>query len=174
MTQNEAPPSNRETLALIGRWWDELERTLDGWSDAQMTERHDPAGWNVKDHLSHLMVWEQGVVALLQRQPRFEAMGFDMQTARELSEDELNARIQQRYAGASLRTVRDELRRTHAGLVAAIEALDDGDLAKPTASFVPNAPADNSGRPVHGLILGNSSAHFEEHLPWMRAIAERD
>lgn len=170
MTQEQWPPSKADTLERLDQWWHELEQTLDAWSDDQLTDPRDAAGWSVKDHLSHLMVWEAGIVALLAKQPRYEAMGFDVATMQSISEDEMNARIRQRYAAASLTDVRDELSQAHKALIAAIEAMPFDDLLKGYGHFQPDEPGARTDRPVLGLIFGNSSGHFEEHLPWMRAI----
>jgi len=172
MTESNWPPSQAETLAQLDQWWHELEQTLDGWSEAQMTGPRDAVGWSVKDHLSHLMVWEAGIVALLAKQPRFAAMGFDASAPRTLTEDEMNAHVQQRFAATALAEVRDGLRRTHAALRAGIEAMPPDDLLKGYGHFQPDETAADSRRPVLSWIFGNSSGHFEEHLPWMRAIAE--
>ncbi|MBI5877865.1 MAG: maleylpyruvate isomerase N-terminal domain-containing protein [Chloroflexi bacterium] len=170
MTQGTWPPSKAETVERLNQWWRALQQTLDGWSDTQMTEPRDAAGWSVKDHLSHLMVWERGIVALLRRQPRNEAMGFDEPTMQSISEDEINARIQQRFATESLAAVRDELDRTHAALMVTIEAMPPGDLLNSYNYFLSGEANNDTSQPVLASIFGNSGGHFEEHLPWMRAI----
>ncbi len=173
MTEPAWPPDKAALLAHLRQGWTELQRALDGWTDAQMTERRDAAGWSVKDHLTHLIVWAEGVIALLRKQPRYEAMGFDVPTMQSVSEDEINARIQQRYAAQSLTEVQARLDRAHGDLLAAVEALDADELLKGYTHFQPNEVGDTSGDPILRWIVGNSSGHYAEHLPWMRAIAEQ-
>lgn len=173
MTAPAWPPDKAAMLTQMKHAWTALQEALDGWSEAQMTERRDDAGWSVKDHLTHLTVWEAGVLAMLGKRPRYEAMGFDVPTVQRTSEDELNARIQRREAARSLADVRASLSRTHAALVAAVEAADPAELLQGYAHFQPDEPGEPLSDPVLRWIAGNSSSHFAEHLPWMRAIAEK-
>lgn len=173
MTQPPWPADKAAMLAQMQDAWNELQRALDGWSDAQITTPHDDAGWSVKDHLAHLIVWEAGAAAMLHKQPRYEAMGFDVPTMLSTSEDEINARIQKREAARPLGEVRAALERTHAQLVAAIEAADAVELQRGYSHFQPAEPGDDPGDPIFRWIAGNSSGHYLQHLPWMRAIAEQ-
>jgi hypothetical protein len=44
---------------------------------------------------------------------------------------------------------------------------------QPLRHYLPNSPADDRRRAVD-LIRDNTSGHFSEHLPWMRAIGQSD
>ena len=70
----EAIKTKAQLLAEMERDWKALQRALGKLTDAQMTRRLDAAGWNVKDHLVHLMAWERSVVFLLQGKPRHEGL----------------------------------------------------------------------------------------------------
>jgi hypothetical protein len=152
-----------------------LQHTLDGFSDEQMTERTDAVGWTVKDHLAHLFVWEEGITALLRREPRWEAMGVDMELAQsrlvEKTEDALNQVMRDRMQELSLAEVRERLRRSHEELAVLVESMDADDVLRGYSHFAPDEPGEETGRPVLGWVVGNSSEHYREHLPWMRAIA---
>ena len=80
--------------------WSQLQQTLDSLTEEQMTERTDAAGWTVKDHLAHLIPWEQGMIALLKHEPRYAAMGVDVRKHED--EDELNEILRAPYRSASL------------------------------------------------------------------------
>src|SRR5687767_12718515 len=80
--------------------WAQLQQTLDSLTEHQMTERTDAAGWTVKDHLAHLVTWEQGIIALLRRQPRYPAMGLDAETVQAKDEDELNQILRAQHQSA--------------------------------------------------------------------------
>jgi uncharacterized protein (TIGR03083 family) len=147
-----------------------LEQTLNALSNEQMSAQTDQVGWAIKDHLAHLIVWERGIVAMLQRRPRFEAMGLDLATVRSKSEDELNQIMRGHYASRSLAEVRAMLRDTHAELLSVLDALSDADLQKTYSYYQPDEPAEDSGLPIVGWIIGNSSGHYLEHLPWIKAI----
>ena len=165
------PQNKTEFMEHLHHAWMELQQMLDALSEAQMTTLTDQVGWTIKDHLAHLIAWEQGIVALLNRQPRYPAMGLTTEMTQTQSEDELNEIMRQRFAPRSLSDVRDTLRQTHEALQAALTSLSEADLLKPYAYYQPAEPSNDDVRPVAGWILGNSSGHYLEHLPWMRAIA---
>jgi len=152
--------------------WAQLQQTLDSLTEAQMTERTDAVGWTVKDHLAHLVVWEQGIIALLNREPRYEAMGVDVETVQRLNEwGVLNQILRVQDQSATLTDVRDRLRRAHEELVAIVASLEPGDLLKTYSHYQPDEPGEDSGEPVLRWVVGNSSGHYLEHLPWIQQLA---
>lgn len=168
---NQWPTNKSELQQHLHQSWVELQQALDSLSDEQMTALKDQAGWTIKDHLAHLIPWEQGIIAMLRRQPRYEAMGLDPAVVRTKSEDELNDILQKQYQSRSLSEVRDTLRRTHEELLATIDALSDADLHKTYSYYQPQEPGEDSGQPILRWVVGNSSGHYREHLPWIQAIA---
>jgi len=169
-------PSNKEEfLPDLARAWSELQQTLDGFSEEQVTQRRDRVGWTVKDHLGHLVSWEEGITALLRREPRWEAMGVDMELAKSRlvgeTEDALNQFMRDRLQELSLAEVRDRLRSANEALTSQVESMDGAELLRGYSHFAPDEPGEETGRPVLGWVVGNSSEHYREHLPWIRAIA---
>jgi len=173
MTEKE-PANKAEFLPDLARAWAELQETLDGFSEEQMTQRTDQVGWTVKDHLGHLVSWEEGIIALLRRQPRWEAMGVTPALAEtrleDDTEDELNQHMRDQMQGLSLEEVRERLRAANAELRSVVEAMDADELLRGYSHFAPDEPGEETGRPVLGWVVGNSSAHYLEHLPWIRAV----
>ena len=172
-------PTNKvEFLDELQESWSELQLALDGFSEEQMTQRTDQVGWTVKDHLSHLVSWERGIIALLRRRPRWEAMGVDVETAttrlNPRTEDELNETMRDAAQSLSLADVRDQLSQTHDELADLVDSMEAEDLLNTYSHFAPDEPGKATGAPVLGWVVGNSSAHYREHLPWMRAIAGGD
>jgi hypothetical protein len=172
----EKEPANKaEFLPDLARAWAELQKTLDGFSEEQMTQRTDHVGWTVKDHLGHLIAWEEGIIALLKKEPRWEAMGVDTELAKsrlvEETEDALNQVMRDRMQELSLAEVRDRLRSANEALKSQVASMDGGELLRGYSHFAPDEPGEETGRPVLGWVVGNSSEHYREHLPWMRAIA---
>jgi hypothetical protein len=167
------PPAERITRAQlvekIQHGWAEMEKTLQGLNEEELT-RPGPERWSVKDHLAHLTSWARGIVALLHKQPRWEAMGFSRDEIQGLSEDEINARIYQRNQGRSLADVRADFQQTHQDLIAAILELEDADLYRTYRDYQPFEPGHDSGNPIIGLIAGNSFGHYEEHIPWIKTV----
>jgi hypothetical protein len=173
---DEDPANKDEFLDQLERAWTELQATLDGFSDEQMTQRTDQVGWTVKDHLAHLVVWEEGITALLRREPRWEAMGVTTAQAETrlepMTEDELNQVMRDRMQGLSLAEVRERLRSAHEALESQVESMDGEELLRGYSHFAPDEPGEETGSPVLGWVDGNSAAHYREHLPWIRGIAE--
>jgi len=152
--------------------WAQLQQTLDSLTAEQMTERTDAAGWTVRDHLAHLVVWEQGIIALLKREPRFEAMGVDIETVQRLNEfGVLNQILRAQQHSSTLADVRDRLRKTHEELVAIVASMQPGDLLQTYSHYQPDEPGDDTGEPVLRWVVGNSSGHYLEHLPWIQRLA---
>jgi uncharacterized protein (TIGR03083 family) len=167
----DSPRNKAEFQAHLRNAWILLQATLEALTEERMTERTDAAGWTVKDHLAHLAVWETGIIALLRREPRYAAMGVDLETVQHDDEDEFNEILRARYESATLAEVRDRLRRTHDGLAAVVDSLDPEELLKGYSHYQPDEPGDDTGEPVLRWVIGNSSGHYLEHLPWIQKLA---
>jgi hypothetical protein len=169
-TQNW-PENKADFQAHLSDAWVQLQTVLDSFSEEQMTERTDAGGWTVKDHLAHLATWERGIIALLRRQPRYEAMGLDAATVQNNDEGELNRKLRAQFVNASLSEVRENLRDAHDGLAALVDSLEPDDLLKTYSAYQPGEPGEDTGEPVLRWVVGNSSGHYLEHLPWIKRLA---
>ncbi len=159
-----------EVLHNMDDGWQSFEAYLKTLSDEQMTVPKDAVGWTVKDHLTHLTVWAQGVTALLRRSgSRRETMGLDEETWNSRDFDRMNAVIQQQHGAQPLAEVLAQLAQAHHRLRAAVAELSDEDLYKPYSYFHadPNRTGDT---PILEWILGDSYEHYAEHRPWIEAI----
>jgi len=166
---DEWPESKAEFQQQLADAWSQLQQTLDSLTEEQMTGRTDAAGWTVKDHLAHLIPWEQGMIALLRYEPRYAAMGVDV--AQHENEDELNEGLRTPYRSTSLTEVRERLRETHEALSALVASLGPDDLFKSYSHYQPDETGDEGGEPVIRWVVGNRSGHYLEHLPWIQRLA---
>ena len=166
------PMDKTELLTKIGQVWDQLQRFVTAHTPAELTEPTDAAGWTAKDHLMHLAVWEGGIVALLDKQDRPAYMGIDQAMWLRHDWDEVNAVIQARYRDVPLEEVLRRHADTHRRLLAQIEALSWDDLQKPYGNYFPAGKEDDSGDAVINRIIGNTIAHYPEHIEWMEAIIQ--
>ena len=157
-----------ELLARIEAGWKALEAYLATLTPDQMTAKTDAAGWTVKDHLIHMAKWEYGMVALVDGGSRLEAMGIG-DAAWDVGIDNLNALIQKRNKDLSLDEIFEETRAIHSAVTARISQLADADLLRPYKHYQPDS---DRTEPVVGWLIGDTYEHYEEHLPWMKAIAE--
>jgi hypothetical protein len=145
-----------------------LEETLGSLSEEQLT-RHGPEGWSIKDHLAHIAVWELGIVELLNRRPRFEAMGVEEAISGGKDQDEINDLIYRRHAGLSLGEVLEMFQSSHRQMLKTLNTLSDDDLYKPYSSYVPDGN-DDRHEPVIGWIVGNTFGHFDEHHEYIKDL----
>lgn len=159
--------SKGELLRRIDSGWEQLQAYIASLVPEQITQPTDAAGWTVKDHLIHLARWESGVIPLLTRGDRLAEMGVAAETwAR--GHDAINALMQQRDRDLPLPAVLQQLENAHQRLHAQIEAMDESQLTRPHRDYVAGSTEDD---PIWGWIVGNSFGHYEEHTPWMQAIA---
>ncbi len=159
-----------ELLARIDRAYANLEKTISGLSERQLTAP-GPEKWSVKDHLAHMAVWELGVAELLLHHDRLAAMNVDPLTFRTKSEDEINEVIYQHQANLTLEQVLLEFKENHRRMLEVLNSLSDEDLYRPYAYFVEdkrNAPQS----PVINSIVGNTNGHFDQHNPWIQSLLE--
>lgn len=161
--------SNEDAISVpnlkrrIEHGWGELQHFLGTLTDEQFTTPTDANGWTIKDHMVHLAAWEEGLRGVVAGKSKRETMEIDEATW-EQGDDPINAVIQQRYRDLSLEEAKAMSQRVHESLVARLYALTDDDLTRP---YAPDAT-----HPLIALIMGDTSGHYLEHIPWMQAIVE--
>ncbi len=148
--------------------WDELQAYLATLTPEQMTGPTDAAGWTVKDHITHLAAWEDGVCKLMQKQPFRVAMDIDPATWGH-GEDAENELIRQRYRGWSMDAVMQHFQRVHDRLLAQINAMTDDDLR---LAYKDYDAETTQNVPIVEKIKGNSFGHYAEHIPWIEALVK--
>jgi hypothetical protein len=154
MTTREAAGA---ALARFDQAWGELDKTVHSLSPRDLSDIRDPAGWAAKDHLMHVAVWEQALLARLDGRPRYHALGLDASTEGSEDWDALNAKIFAATRQRSVGDVLDSLRGTHAATRACLAALAAGTADAPTADgFV----AD----------MGGYADHYDQHRGWIREL----
>lgn len=162
--------SKTELLERMQTGWDALQRFIQSLNEVQLNKPTDAAGWTVKDHLIHLAVWENGIVALLNRQSRREQMGIDEATWDSHDFDQINAVIQERFQEMPLEHVLATLEEVHQHMVEKIQSMSDEALQQPCSAYDPTSQQE---LPVIVRVTNNTYAHYEEHIPWMQAIVDQ-
>jgi hypothetical protein len=159
-----------ELLARIRRSRLALEDELSPLSEDQLAI---PAsnGWSIKDHLAHLATWEFGMAELLRGRARFAAMQVEEAVSQGKSEEAINELMQRQHAGLSLSEVMDKFKDAHRQLLETLESLDDQDLYRPYASFMPGGE-DSRQEAVINWVIGNTYEHFDEHRGYIHAVLE--
>ena len=163
--------SKHNLTTLMAERLRELLAQIDQLSDEQMLGPTDAAGWNVRDHLTHLAVWAEGIAALIRDGNRWQAMGLDIQDLPNVRPDydQINATIAQAHRHMTPAEARAWVIKAHEGVLAVIDTLTDDDLLRPYGDFT-NPKLGSFGHPIGDYIHGNTAGHYEEHLPWILAI----
>ena len=170
MTEESQEIEKLSRIELLGRIdgaWTEFNHMLAGLSEAQRTEAHDGQGWRVKDHLTHIAVWEDSLLALLEGRDRIKALGLGDDNLSGLTYDQENAIIQQNHAHLSHDQAVELMHQSHERLRAAIAALSDEDLRRPYSHYQPGARHESAHLAVINWIAGNTYEHYAEHDDWM-------
>ncbi|HEX2907891.1 MAG TPA: ClbS/DfsB family four-helix bundle protein [Phototrophicaceae bacterium] len=114
MNQADNLTTREGVMRQLELGWNNLQTDLTALTEEQQTHLKDAVGWTVKDHLSHLAIWEQGVLALLEGKSKREAMEIPPEIW-EQGDDAINAVIQVRYGDWSLAEVLRLLRKSRTG-----------------------------------------------------------
>ncbi|MEO8606247.1 MAG: DinB family protein [Chloroflexota bacterium] len=170
---DNTPVTTAEILRRMQNGWDELQAYLKTLTPEQLTRPKDAAGWAAKDHIMHLVVWEDGMEALLSGQSRQARMGISDATWQlDWHADNyfhINDEIFQQRKNKSLDAVLATFDPVQARMVKTVGALSDADLMRPYNSYDTQSKSEN---PVFGSIVGNTFGHYEEHRPWIEAIVK--
>jgi uncharacterized protein (TIGR03083 family) len=166
------PITQSELLTQIHHSYSALEQTLKPLTDAQLT-RPGPGGWSVKDHLTHLLAWENSMVFLLSGRARHLGLGVDEAMYLRGDDDEINAAVQRLHAARPPAEVLADFRATHQRMVEAIKRLSDADLLKVYSNYLPDEPGEETGEPICKRILGNTVEHFDEHRDYIQSLLSK-
>lgn len=161
------PMSKAELLAKIEQSWTDFNAYLITLTPSQVTVPTDAAGWTVLDHLIHLADWENGVLAMLNKQDRAAAMGVDSATWESQEFDKINDILQKKGKGKSIFQAREFVMGIHQQFVEKIQSLSDEDLLRPYKYYQPQSDRE---APVIQWVQMNTYEHYEEHKPWIEAI----
>ncbi len=173
MGDDETPTTVAELTARIEAGWEALQAAVGRLTEDQLTGPRSSDGWTVKDHLAHIAAWERSAVAILTGHPRHEALGVDEVLFESGSFDAINSAVQSRSASHSLEAVQTELADVHQTLLAVLAGVGDQDLLAPYEQFQPDADGQRGELPMVNWIVGNTYGHYQEHIPWIDAVAAR-
>lgn len=158
------PDTKAELLERMDAAYDAAESLLYDYDEADLTRPLAASGWSVKDYLAHLATWERGMVALLKKKDRFQAMGID-QTKIDISDhDAVNDFLYGLNKERPLSNILTSFRQTHQDLLTILTPLTDADLQKSYRHYQPHAEEDYFNKPVMGWLAGNTYHHYVEHL----------
>ncbi len=166
-----APANKAELLAHTEERWRAFVTYTDALSEAEWTQPTDAAGWSVKDHVAHVVLWVRTEIALLRH-------GTPMQKSLGISDavwnarwnagdfDPINEEIRQQTIDDSPAAVRDERDRVFRKLVEVVSRFSDDDLARPANDF----GLEEEGKSLLAVLTEYHGDHFEEHRGYIEII----
>lgn len=172
MSHNDAVPTIEQIREEMDASLARLLTLLDSYSEAQMLTPTDAGGWNIRDHVAHLAAWTNGVDALLNRQDRWERMGISPEAVATWDFDVMNAEMVVQHRHLDPSEAREWLIDTPKLVIADLEGMADDDMGLPDGRFVAPFTAQE-GRPIYISVLEATGWHYDEHTPWIIAIAQQ-
>ena len=139
----------------------ELEGLWLGLDNEEMTRRPGPhPEWSVKDIIAHITWWEQSMTNWVSRALTGEML------ARTETPDEINARVFEDNRDLPLNTVLEMFGASFPPLENLLLRMTDEEINDPEV-------ADIRGMPLLYFLVGNTFAHYADHVDDLRAYAER-
>ena len=138
-------------LASFERAFADLDQTVRAATPRELTGIRDPAGWSAKDHVMHVALWEQAMLAKVDGRPRHEALGISPDTDGSSDWDAINAAIFANTRHIPLDDVLKAFRTTHDGTRARLAAIVNGAEA---------------GDVLLAEVPGYTE-HYEQHRGWI-------
>ncbi len=162
------PQNKRDLLDRMATGRQLIDKTVASLSEEELTRPLAEDGWSIKDHLAHLMVWERGMIALLNKEPRYEAMGLTPELVAGGDYQAINDHLFRLHRDRPLSDVLAGWRDTHHELLELLDMLADDDLFKNYTHFQPDEEREGFKAPVMGWLAGNTYSHYAEHAGWIR------
>jgi uncharacterized protein (TIGR03083 family) len=149
-------PGIARLLARIEKTWDELQQSIDGLTDEQLTRPGTMDEWSIRDVLAHVTTWEEQT---LEHLPTIMAGGRAPKYVTYGGIDAFNAMMTDKKRGLSMAEIRRQMNETHARLL----------------DFVRTAPADqlNHETRARRRLRLDTFGHYAEHAQAIRAWRER-
>jgi hypothetical protein len=162
MAHDQTPaPTTTRVLDSIRDSRARLEALIAGHDEAALV-RPGPEGWSFKDHLAHLTAWRRMVLGYLAGKPQHEGLGLAAAAAAG-GEEAINAALHERDRATPWPQVLAEFRAVYDELVEKLRPYAESDWQAPYPLTPPTR------RPRLDNIEGNTFAHDDEHLGWVKA-----
>lgn len=168
--ERSVPANKAEFLDAYHRAWNELDTLISTRSNAEMTGLVDAVGWNVRDHLAHLIDWERGMIGLLRQDRQQLATGVSLEAWESGDYDRQNEELRQKTLNDDPQDVIDRLKETNATLLAMVDALPEAMLLTPVRDYCLDRASNPEEWSVLMVLHGDAGKHFAEHLPWISDI----
>lgn len=163
------PTNKAELVQVLRASHKEMTNFLATLSDEDKTAPILDEGWSIKDSLQHLVDWENMMLGWVESSVRgvkptryredFVATG----DGDEETMLRLNNALYEQGKMRPLGDVLADFNATHAKVLATLAKVSEADI------FDENRFPWRNGSALGNVIAGNTFAHYEEHLGWIRA-----
>ena len=157
-----------QLIAEIQSEREELETTLEAFSQEQMTHPLLEGGWTLKDLLAHITVWEQRMVRWVEITLRDEVPEM-LPKGLTWSDEDLNKWNQQTYLEMKDKPLGEVLADFESSYR---QALAVAQQATQEQLFDKDRYAWRGGRPLYIMVAANTSWHYKEHNAQLRSLSE--
>jgi hypothetical protein len=152
MTEQEYP-DKQTLLDRIQKSYRAFDTLLAPLSEQQLSTLKGSDGWTMKDHIAHLIAWQQRTLN------NINAIMDNIELSDptpDMTIDQINERFYQQYTLLSVERVLAEHRVMQQQMLHALQIISEEDLYKPVPWL--------NNRPVVGWVVGNTYEHYEEHM----------
>ena len=157
------PRTTAHLLDVIRRQRASLEAYLADLDPAAFVAVDSPDDWSIKDHVMHLIAWEDIMLGALAGEPEHETLGLEKGVASKISVDDLNAILFRRNRDVPLVTAWKAFREGRQKVLDDVARLSDDDLTKPCN------PDDPQSTTRIDKIRWNTYEHYLQHREWIAA-----
>ncbi|MCA9834960.1 MAG: ClbS/DfsB family four-helix bundle protein [Thermomicrobiales bacterium] len=166
------PPFTRDQLLeQFATDFDALMSVVNAYSEDDLLQKTDAAGWNTRDHLAHLAAWLKSVIVMVRDgQPQWSGLGAPEKLFSFADYDPLNEAIRQNTIDWSVADAVNLLQTNHETLIGIVAGMTDEELLKPVDDFVLGAGTFA----ICYKIDGNGPHHYREHTGWIEAILSQE
>jgi hypothetical protein len=159
MSNEEWMPGNKaELMSAMEHEWNRLMNVVTKLEQSDQMLTPDEGGWSPKDNLSHISEWMNILMGYhMGRRPPHEVLGVSENVTKDWDLDVINAMLFERNRDRTTEDVLNELKRVYDELLIKLEGTSFEVL------LMPRHADDPQKRPLLLSVLGNTTAHFEEH-----------
>lgn len=170
--ETELPGTIDELLTRIEHSRAAFDTALADLSAVQLVAPLTEGDWSVADHMAHIAVWMEGILAALDGRDRWAAMGGGPPGPDGF--DALNEQLRAPHAARSPAEVRAWLDATHGRMLATLRGMTIAELQRPYGHYQPHEARADADEPFLHWVVGDTYGHYDDHLGWIAAALREE